>query len=225
MAGPGIGFALANLAASRIRPPLPGWAYVAIVLIGFGVLLPSWALMRLEPGPAGGMLALAWFPIAACAMAGVGWLFLAARRLPDREWRLAPRMAVAMVAPSLAEVVIFLGLIFNAVERATASLGAMPAAAIAATVSSVLFGVYHFTHRPPFNTWRIAAALMPIWLMVCLVFIASRNLWAATAFNTCLATAGLIRNRVTQPARRSWAMLTASAGAAIACAALVAALG
>ena len=64
-------------------------------------------------------------------------------------------------------------------------------------VSSVLFGLYHFTHSPPWNNWAQATLLFVVWLFVSLAYVLTRDAWVAAIIDTSFATIGFIRNSVT----------------------------
>ncbi len=114
------------------------------------------------------------------------------------ELRHSLRLFVALFAVSLAEVLVFLSILFNLTEVVAGSLLHPPWATVAAAiVSSALFGLYHFTHAPPWNSGAQAARLFVVWLFVCLAYVLTRDAWAATIIDTSFATIGFVRNRVT----------------------------
>lgn len=114
------------------------------------------------------------------------------------ELRHSLRLFIALFAVSLAEVLVFLSILFNLTEVLAGSLLHPPWASVAAAiVSSALFGLYHFTHSPPWNNWAQAVRLFVVWLFVCLAYVLTRDAWAATIIDTSFATIGFIRNRVT----------------------------
>ncbi len=129
---------------------------------------------------------------------GFGLIALALRGQLRTELRHSARLFVTLFAVSLAEVLVFLSILFNLTEVAAGSLLHPPwASAAAAIVSSALFGLYHFTHSPPWNNWAQAARLFVVWLFVCLAYVLTRDAWAATIIDTSFATIGFVRNRVT----------------------------
>ena len=129
---------------------------------------------------------------------GLCLIALALRGRLRGELRHIFRLLVALFAVSLAEVLVFLSILFNLTEVAAGSLLRPPWASVAAAiVSSALFGLYHFTHPPPWNNWAQAARLFVVWLFVCLAYVLTRDAWTATIIDTSFATIGFVRNRVT----------------------------
>jgi hypothetical protein len=123
---------------------------------------------------------------------------LALRGQLRAELRHGLRLFVTLFAVSLAEFLVFLSIVFNCTEAVAGSLLRSPWAAVAAAiVSSALFGLYHFTHFPPWNNWAQAARLFVVWLFVCIAYVLTRDAWAATIIDTSFATIGFVRNRVT----------------------------
>jgi hypothetical protein len=64
-------------------------------------------------------------------------------------------------------------------------------------VSSAAFALYHLTHGPPWNQWGMIRTLFLVWLVVAGAYAWTENLWAAALVNTCMATIGFIKGRVT----------------------------
>lgn len=122
-------------------------------------------------------------------------LALRARLLAELRYSL--RLFVALFGVSLAEVLVFLSILFNLAAAGAGLLLHSPwASVVAAIVSSALFGLYHFSHSPPWNNWAQAARLFVVWLVVCFVYVMTRDAWAATIIDTSFATIGFVRNRV-----------------------------
>jgi hypothetical protein len=63
---------------------------------------------------------------------------------------------------------------------------------LAAFVASVLFGVYHFAHSPPFNTVGTVVFLSVIGLMTSAFFFVSRDVYGTIAFHNFLGIFGVI---------------------------------
>jgi membrane protease YdiL (CAAX protease family) len=104
---------------------------------------------------------------------------------------------VWLIGASLMEVLVFCGIVHNVVATiATRRLPRWAATLLAAAIASLAFGFYHFSHAPPWNTLSTALTLTVVWLAVSAIFVATRSLWAASAFNTVMATVGFIVNHV-----------------------------
>lgn len=129
---------------------------------------------------------------------GLGLIALALRGPPTSELPRILRLFVALFAVSLAEVLVFLSILFNAIELVAGSMLRAPWASVAATIgSSVLFGLYHFTHSPPWNRWRRVAPLIVVWLFVSFAYVLTHDAWAAAIVDASFATIGFVRYRVT----------------------------
>jgi hypothetical protein len=63
---------------------------------------------------------------------------------------------------------------------------------LAAIVASVLFGVYHFAHSPPFNAVGTVAFLSVVGLLTSAFFFVSRDVYGTIAFHNFLGIFGVI---------------------------------
>jgi hypothetical protein len=63
---------------------------------------------------------------------------------------------------------------------------------LAALIASVLFGVYHFAHSPPFNTVGTVVFLSVIGLVTSVFFFVSRDVYGTIAFHNFQGTFGVI---------------------------------
>jgi hypothetical protein len=64
---------------------------------------------------------------------------------------------------------------------------------LAAIIASVLFGIYHFAHSPPFNTIPLVVFLSVIGLVTSVFFFVSRDVYGTIAFHNFLGIFGVIR--------------------------------
>lgn len=94
---------------------------------------------------------------------------------------------------SAAEVLVCWALVGQAVEATLASKGKAVSRAAAAVVASVAFGVYHFAHSAPFNTWEMVALLTAVGLLTSLFFLLSRDLAGTIVFHNFLGTFGVVQ--------------------------------
>lgn len=63
----------------------------------------------------------------------------------------------------------------------------------AALVASLLFGIYHFAHSPPFNSIGMVALLTAVGLLTSVVFFASRDIYATIVFHNFLGVYGVVQ--------------------------------
>jgi len=77
---------------------------------------------------------------------GLALIALALRGSLKTEFPRVIRLLLALFPVSLAEVLVFLSILFNWIERIAASMVSFPWASVAAAfASAALFGLYHFT--------------------------------------------------------------------------------
>jgi hypothetical protein len=171
------------------------YTLVANLLLGLGgaALLLGWlgAAHRVAPsaggfqprGRAGAMILVG-------LVAGAG---VYAAQAP--AWR-APAVLVngfLQVLPvSAAEVVVCWSATSAAIGAAWPSLGAGRSRAIGLVPGSLLFGVYHVAHSPPFNTLAMIGVLTVVGLLTGLVFLVTADVHAAIAFHNFLALRGVL---------------------------------
>jgi hypothetical protein len=220
---------LANYLANHVaRTRRNAWAYPLAVVFVAGTLAPLLAERWLTRGgwikgdlPLDGGDALV---LAAALVIGLALIALALRGPRPSEFPHIFRLFAALFAVSLAEVLVFLSLLFAMMERIAGSFIPAPWATLAAAIlSSAAFGLYHFTHPPPWNAWARAAPLVVVWLFVCAAYIVTRDAWAAAIVNACLATIGFVKHRVRTLDDMGWA--TALALDALSIVAVVAVIG
>ncbi len=65
---------------------------------------------------------------------------------------------------------------------------------LAAVVSSVAFGVYHFAHSPPFNAVGWVLLLTVIGLVTSLFYFVSRDVYGTIVFHNFAGVFGVIRS-------------------------------
>ncbi|HSJ99533.1 MAG TPA: CPBP family glutamic-type intramembrane protease, partial [Myxococcota bacterium] len=92
---------------------------------------------------------------------------------------------------STAEVLVCWALVARGIEAALRRHGKAAAYLAAAAAASALFGLYHFAHSPPFDTWPMVALLGAVGLATSLFFFASRDVAATVVFHNFLALYGV----------------------------------
>lgn len=102
--------------------------------------------------------------------------------------------AFAQVLPvSAAEAVVCWSVIAGVVTTALRGRGLLVSRGVAALVASVLFGIYHVAHSPPFNEPGMIGALSVVGLATSLFFFVSRDVFGTLAFHNFLALFGVVR--------------------------------
>ncbi len=187
-----------HIAGSRWRPLLQP----LVVVVLAGTVVPTLAIRWLrqyrwtrDDLPVDGTDAVL---LGLSLVVGLALIALALRGALKTEFPRVFRLFLALFPASLAEVLVFLSILFNWIEGVTTPLvGAQWASAAAAIASAALFGLYHFTYSPPWNNWAQAARLSVVWLFVCLAYVLTRDAWAAAIIDAGFAVIGFVRNRVT----------------------------
>ena len=101
----------------------------------------------------------------------------------------------AQVLPvSIAEVVVCWVVVGGSVAALLCHRGSNPylANGSAVIVSSLLFGVYHFAHSPPFNTVEMVGLLTVVGVGTGLVYFVGHSFYGALAFHNFMALIGVV---------------------------------
>lgn len=101
---------------------------------------------------------------------------------------------------SAAEVMVCWCLAGAVVEAALAPMGRLAATLVAALLSATLFGLYHFAHSPPFDTWPMVLLLTGVGLVTGAFFFASRDALGTMLFHNFLGTFGVLQALATADA-------------------------
>ena len=65
---------------------------------------------------------------------------------------------------------------------------------LAASVSTMLFGIYNFAHSPPFNQPNMVLFLMYPGILTSIVYFIGRDIYATVVFHNFHAISGVINN-------------------------------
>lgn len=206
---------------------IPGF-YPIVFFIGIGAVLPAIALgrtVRHAPAvarPLGVALGRRDL-IAAIAALLVGGVLAAAPLKPILDQpggttRVLTLFAQLLVA-STAEVSLFLGAMGVALRALLGGRTDWRYGPAMIVVSSVVFGLFHFTYPAPWNTLGTAVTVGAVWIVVSTFFVLSRSLVAAVLLDNVMATVGFATRDLTLPL----SLPTSSLLAAFAIAAFVAA--
>jgi hypothetical protein len=185
--------------------------YFFVVTLALGTIVPLWTLRWLahahgvEPGFASrrwplaelfGALGLG----ALLALAAVGERLIA-------EPGHALHLFVWVFTMSVAQVLVFLGIVYTVAHAWLAKRAPRwLAVALAGVFASALFGLFHFSYGPPWNSWPVVGRLAVIWLLVTAVFLVTRSLWAAVLFDTVMAVVGFLLRGIDELDRQPLAL-------------------
>lgn len=194
---------------------IPGF-YPIVFFVGIGVVLPALALgraVRREPAAARPLgVALGWRDAIAVLAALVIGCALAAKPLgpivaePGGVERVATLFAQLLVA-STAEVMLFLGATGKGLRTLLGGRHDWRFGLLLVVVSSLLFGLFHFTYPAPWNTLGMAVTVGTVWVAVSTLFAITRSLAAAVLLDNMMATVGFATRDLTLPLSPAIALL------------------
>jgi hypothetical protein len=172
------------------------YAVVANLLIGvvvavaiLRVLVRRNAVTRAATGF--GRAAPAPVPLAVAAALGIA--FYAVQGAPSLDLAVLTNAFAQVLVVSTAEVIVCWAVLAAAVESWLMPRGGMVAWLGAAIAASILFGLYHFAHSPPFNTPPMVLLLTGVGLMTSLFFLVSRDVYATILFHNFLGVFGVVQ--------------------------------
>lgn len=94
---------------------------------------------------------------------------------------------------STAEVLVCWSAIGSAIVRAARDLGVVAALVIASVVSSLLFGLSHFAHSPPFDQLSTVLFLSIVGLATSVFYFVTRDATGTIVFHSFLGTHGVLQ--------------------------------
>ena len=195
---------------------LPEWrpTYFLAIVLPFGTILPALALGWLIRSHDGdrrrfgatltprdlslGLLGL--------ALGGMMLYFQAWRPLPPEARSLGVLIHdfIWLVFPSIAEALVFIGVVFHVTEIGVrrwwhGRAGRVAGAIAAIVISALAFGLFHFSYPAPWNTWDLVRTMFFVWLGVAAFYALTRSMPATLMLHTTLAMTGFLRNQLELP--------------------------
>jgi hypothetical protein len=183
-----------------LRPEAMGarlsYALVANVLIGIG----GSALVIRFVSRAGtvstqqaGFRGVAHAVIAVAVGVAIGFAFYALQGAPSWNLVVFINAYAQVLVGSIAEILVCWAVVGSVSQALLQDRGRWVSLILAAIIASVLFGVYHFAHSPPFNTVPVVVFLSAIGLVTSLFFFVSRDVYGTIAFHNFLGILGVMR--------------------------------
>ena len=199
----GVNYVFNHTDAGNAAAAVPGF-YVGLFYLGVGVCLPACFLRRWKchpevfPAVRPGLRELSWTVAAIALGAGMAY-FPVSEHLQGADGAHLIPLYFGLLVASTAEVLVFIGVVFNVVERSLASHGRAIGWIVAAIVSCLAFGFFHLSYPAPWNSVSMCLMLGMIWLGVVIVYSVSRSLLAAIVFNNAMALIGFVQNDLSLP--------------------------
>lgn len=127
------------------------------------------------------------------AAAAIGGFALFALQNPRTLEPIVVLNAFMQVLPvSIAEVMVCWALIGSSFESLSRRNGRIVSVIIGAIVASVLFGVYHYAHSPPFNQTSMALFLMLPSVATAVTYFVGRDIYAAIIVQNFMGMVGVM---------------------------------
>jgi len=181
--------------------------YFFTVILPFGILLPSLTLgwlIREADGEAhifGATLKYRDLKMMGFALAAgiiitiipVGWHILGDISLIGTSVHLF----IWLFMVSLAEVLMFVGVIFNTAlwlsfKWFPGRAYVFDRTAIAVVLAAFVYSLFHFSYPEPWNSWGMVALLVPVGIIISLAYVVTRSLAATVVFTNVLSVAGYL---------------------------------
>lgn len=182
------------------RPEATGarltYALVANILIGIGGsvlvirLVSNLGVITLQQA---GFRGLRHTAIAVAVGVVLGFLLYLVQGAPSLNPVVVLNAYAQVFVTSVAEVLVCWAVAGSVTEALLHDRGRWVSAILAAVVASVLFGIYHFAHSPPFNTVGFVVLLTVIGLVTSAFFFVSRDVYGTIVFHNFLGILGVIR--------------------------------
>jgi hypothetical protein len=183
-----------------LRPEAMGtrlfYALVANILIGIGgsaLVISFLSRAGTISTEQAGFRGLGHAAIAVVVGVVLGFAFYALQGAPSWNPIVLINAYAQVLVTSIAEVLVCWAVIGSVSQALLQDRGRWVSMVLAALIASVLFGVYHFAHSPPFNTIPLVVILSMVGLVTSVFFFISRDVYGTIAFHNFSGILGVIR--------------------------------
>ena len=192
-------YLLEGLPGTLIRPEAVGLrlAYAVVANLLIGIFLALWLIRHALRAGVGTVADYGFsgpvrtaISVIIGALAGYA-LFHLAQAEPAHPIVVVNSFAQVWVV-SVAEIVVCWALVGGTLHAALRPWSRWGAILVAATVASVLFGVYHYAHSAPFNEFRMVAFLTCIGFVTGLWWFVSRDVYGTSVFHNFFGVTGVL---------------------------------
>ena len=123
----------------------------------------------------------------------LGFLIYAIQSPPSIDPIVISNAFAQVLTVSIAEIVVCWGFIGSSIESMTKGKGKYISVIAAILSASVLFGVYHFAHSPPFNTVTMVLFLTLIGVGTSLFYFIVRDIYGTIVFHNFFGIFGVMQ--------------------------------
>ena len=131
--------------------------------------------------------------IAVVVGVALGLAFYALQGAPSWNPIVLVNAYAQVLVTSIAEILVCWAVVGSVSQALLQDRGRWVSLILAAIVASVLFGIYHFAHSPPFNTIPLVVILSVVGLMTSVFFFVSKDVYGTIAFHNFSGILGVIR--------------------------------
>ena len=185
------------------------FTYTVIANIAIGTVIAIWLL---KPSISSGFLTIKQLGfqsmkriLIVVTIAGIiGFVLFIVQRPVTLDPVVVLNIFAQTLPGSIAEVVVCWAAIGTTFESVTRNKGRTISIILGAAIATILFGLYHFAHSPPFNEPGTVLFLMYPGILTSLVYFIGRDIYATIIFHNFQALLGVMMNvnikSFTQPA-------------------------
>lgn len=183
-----------------LRPEAMGarlsYALIANILIGIGgsaLVIRSLSRAAIVSSERAGFRGLRHAAVTVVVGVVLGLAFYALQGAPSWNPMVLINAYAQVLVTSIAEILVCWAVVGSVSQAVLRDRGRWVSMMLAAIIASVLFGVYHFAHSPPFNTIPLVVILSVVGLVTSVFFFVSRDVYGTIAFHNFLGILGVIR--------------------------------
>ena len=183
-----------------LRPEATGarllYALVANILIGIGgatLVIRFMSRAGAVSTEQAGFRGLGHAAIAVVIGVVIGFALYALQGAPSWNPIVLINAYAQVLVTSIAEILVCWAVVGSVSQALLQDRGRWASVILAAIIASVLFGVYHFAHSPPFNTIPLVVILSVVGLVTSVFFFVSRDVYGTIAFHNFSGILGVIR--------------------------------
>src|SRR5829696_1388292 len=172
------------------------YALVANILIGIGgsaLVISFLSRAGTISTEQAGFRGLRHAAVAVVVGVALGLAFYALQGAPSWNPIVLINTYAQVLVTSIAEILVCWAVVGSVCQALLQDRGRWASVILAAIIASLLFGVYHFAHSPPFSTIPLVVILSVVGLLTSVFFFVSRDVYGTIAFHNFSGILGVIR--------------------------------